>query len=211
MWRRCGGFSLLEILAASVILMVVLGAASVVQLSAKRVAGEVGYRYTALNLAREILEFGETGTFAHPFRLKYYYPAATVCTLRDDCYNPCGDPPCGGTNTRKVGYAVKEWSFFMPGRGVDPFDFLGDVLAKGLVPAKAPESVVIEYAAEPAPEFEPNPASCDPNCRQVYRQVVIVTWKEEPDGPDKQEVVANVPIRQVNDQLILLTGGFSWE
>lgn len=193
--KKNKGFSLIEILVASVILAMVVGATALVHVSIRELSSQLaGYRYTALNLAREVLEFGEAGRFAHEFELAYYYPPATKCTLPRGCGGGYG-----GKDTSKAGYKLREWWNFAPGNP-DPFDYLGDIKVKGLVPKEAPDSARIYYYAHPAPNFY-----------NQYQETVIVTWEEEAGGARKREALSVIPIRHVNDQLQLLTAEFWWE
>lgn len=190
---RKKGFSLIEVLVAAVILVIVVAGSGIGYVSIRKLSKEIDYRYTALNLAREVLEFGEAGRFAHHFGFKYYYPKAANNTIPESL--DCG---AGGIKDT-VGYAVKEWRCFSLGNA-DPFDYLGDIKAKGLVPKAAPDSVVIYYKVE-----------ADPNFYNEYKQTVEITWQEEQGGKTKKEILSVIPIRHVNDQLRLVTAEFSWD
>ena len=188
----------MEVLIASMIFSLVVGAAVTTLVSIRSLSKEFEYRYTALNLARETLEFGEASRFGHQFKMKYYYPAATVCTIPGGCDN---DPtsPCGreGLNATE-GYGLKEWWTFCS-HSLNPFMILGDIKAKKLVPVRAPDSVVIYYTAE-------NNATV-----RGYVETATITWQEDLGGAKKNEILSVIPIRQVNDQLQLNTAEFWWE
>lgn len=191
------GFSLIEVLVASVILAMVVGGAAVTHVSIRQLSKEMVYRYTALNLAREVLEFGEAGTLAHEFRMKYYYPSPTGCTIPDTgCDNGSG---CRRGIEYTEGYKLKEWWYFCD-TNPDPFDYLGDIKARGLVPKGTPHSVIIYYKVEQ-----------DTNFYNAYKQTVEISWQEEPEGKIKKEILSVIPVRQVNDQLRLTTAEFWWE
>jgi hypothetical protein len=150
-----------------------------------------------LNLAREVLEFGEAGVFAHTFAFKYYYPSPTGCTIPDTgCDNGTG---CRRGVEYSEGYKLKEWWYFCIDNA-DPFDYLEDIKAKGLVPKGAPDSVVIYYRVEQDSSFD-----------NAYKETVEITWQDEVGGTTKKEVLSVIPIRQVNNQLQLATSEFWWE
>jgi Tfp pilus assembly protein PilV len=190
------GFTLLEVLIAAMIFVLVVGASVTTLISITALSKEFEYRYTALNLAREVLEFGEASQFAHPFKMKYYYPPATVCTIPGGCDNDAAGCRKGLEPTE--GYGLKEWYFFCSDNP-HPFMSLGDIKEKKLVPKKAPDSVVIYYAVEVDGVFG------------GYRETVEVTWQEDLGGETKKEVLSVIPIREVNDQLQLNTAEFWWE
>jgi len=193
--KKNSGLTLLEVLIAAMIFVLVVGAAATALVSIRSLSKEFEYRYTALNLAREVIEFGESARFAHPFRMKYYYPPATVCTIPGGCDN--GQDCRRGLDSTE-GYRLKEWYYFCSDN-FHPFMSLGDIKAKKMVPKRAPDSVVIYYAVE------------EDNVFGGYRETVEVTWQEDPGGETKREVLSVIPIRQVNDQLQLNTAEFWWE
>lgn len=185
------GVSLIEVLVASLILAMVVGGAAATHVSIRQLSKETVYRYTALNLAREVLEFGEaTRGFEHEFAFKYYYPTPTGCTIPDT--------GCSGIE-HSQGYKLKEWWNFNRDNP-DPFDYLGDIKAKVPVPKNAPNSVVIYYRVKQ-----------DANFYNAYTQTVEISWQEELGEPEKREILSTIPIRQVNNQLRLTTAEFWWD
>jgi prepilin-type N-terminal cleavage/methylation domain-containing protein len=196
------GFTLIEILVAGILLTVVTVAALAIHLYVRQINKEIGYRYTALNMAREVVEFGEAGKFNHAFSIKYYYPPAQECSLAEGCYAGRADEPVlcpPGLDTATVGYKAKEWYFFCIGRE-DPFDYLGDIKEKGLVPAGAPDSVEIYYKVEQDPAFD-----------NAYKETVEIQWRDRDGGTARKETLSVIPITQVNNQLMLVTSEFWWE
>jgi hypothetical protein len=189
------GVSLVEIVVAGVIVAMVIAGVLACYVSIKQLSKELVYRYTALNLAREILEWGAAGTFIHGFGVKYYYPAATSNTIPVGlgCFS-------NGIDRNLVGYGVKEWRCFRVGSSADPFIHLGNIKAKGLVPKGAPDSVEIHYYVRQ-----------DAGFYNAFRQTVEVRWKEEVGQVEKKEVLSVIPIRTVNNQLTLTTAEFWWE
>jgi hypothetical protein len=196
--KKNSGLTILEVLIASMIFVIVVSGAVTTLVSIRSLSKEFEYRYTALNLAREVLEFGEGHLFGHEFKMKYYYPAATVCTIGacdNDPTNPCGREGLNAT----VGYGLKEWWIFCS-HALNPFTILGDIKAKGLVPKRAPDSVTIFLEA-----------GKDGNFYNHYKETVEVTWQEDIGGETKKETVSVIPLRQVNDVLQLNTAEFWWE
>ena len=195
--RKNKGFSLIEVLVTAVILAIVVGGAVVAHLSIRQLSRETVYHYTALNLAKEVLEFGEAGSFGHQLGMKYCY------SLQSYPCNTITIPPtlnCGSEGSNgSSGYGLKEWKCW-GGATPDPFSYLGDIEDKGLVPKGAPHSVVIYWWAEE-----------DPNFYNAYQQTVEIIWQEEQTGLIKQEVLSVIPIRSVNDQLRLTTAEFWWD
>lgn len=192
------GFTLLEVLVSAIILIVVVSGSLAVNMSVRRMSKGLDYHYTALNIAKQVLEFGEAGDFEHQWKMKYYYPAATTCTIPGGCDNEGG---CHAGLSGNEGYSLKEWWFFCADYP-QAFTYLGDIKAKGLVPTKAPDSVVVYTTALQNQSFY-----------NAYIQTVEVQWKDEPNGETKKETLAVIPIRQrnVNDQLRLVTAEFWWE
>lgn len=190
--KRKQGFSLLEVLTACVILSLVVSATMVTYFSLKQVSLSMGYYYTALNLAKEVLEFGEAGTFTNNFAMKYYYSPATANSIPDSF-------SCGLEGiSADTGYGVKEWRCFNLS-WADPFDFLGDIDARGLTPKDAPHSVTIYYTVEQ-----------DPNFYNAYKETVEVIWQEEADGEPVKLSMCVIPSRQINSGLRLITQEFWW-
>ncbi len=148
-----------------------------------------------MNLARDTIEWGSAGSFSHEFRMLYYYPPASGCTIPSWTY------PSSGYNGSYayVGYGFKEWGLFVPSNP-DPFDALGDIKAKGLVPPGAPESVRIYYDAYPHPSFD-----------NAYKHNVAVSWQDAPTGPVRKRELSVISLSHVNDQLHLKLAGFTWE
>jgi len=179
-------FTLLEVVIAFVILALVVSGVAATLVSIKKLSKqEFGYRYTALNLAKEVLEFGEILKILSDFlpaEMKYYYD------------NHAGQ------------YRLMEWSGYdpRPSGHPDPFDYLGDIgtkppNGKGLVPIGAPTSVRIYYKVEN-----------DTNFYDAQKENVEIIWREEEGGQEKKEILSVMPIRGVNDQLRLITSDFSW-
>jgi len=196
------GFTLIEILVSGMLLTVITVSALAIHLYVRQINKEIGYRYTALNMAREMMEFGEAGKFDHVFSFKYYYPPAQKCSLAEGCYEGRTDEPVmcpPGLDTATVGYKAKEWYLFCIGRE-DPFDYLGDIKAKGLVPAGAPDSVEIYYRVEQDPDFD-----------NAYKETVEIQWRDKDGGTARKETLSVIPITQVNNQLMLVTFEFWWE
>ncbi len=195
--KKASGLTILEVLIASLILALVVGMVATVFVSFRSLSREFEYRYVAINLARECLEFAEAGEIAQDFKIKYYYPRAGSCTIPGGCNNPASPCP-GGLDSSAPGYKIREWWSFCPASD-NPFKFMGDIKAKKLVPKLAPDSVVIYYKAE---------RNATLNC---YVYTAEVTWQVDPGGPTKKETLSVIPIRQKNDQLRLGTAEFWWE
>lgn len=211
MKRRSPGFTILEILVASLILALIVGSTIISNLSIRRQMKYIsGYRYTAMNLAREMMEFGEAGQLQHEFKMKYYYPSPSGCTIPGGCDSSTTDPGRAGLNYTS-GYGLKEWYYFNT-KYRHPFKLLGDIKTKGLVPQKFPDSVVIYYVVEKIPE------DLGTYNRQYFKQSVYVTWQEdqiEQGGKTvpvmKSVALTGIPITNVNDQLRLNTAEFKWD
>jgi hypothetical protein len=197
--KKASGLTILEVLISSMIFALVIGMVATVLVSFRSLSREFEYRYVALNLARECLEFAEAREIAKDFKIKYYYPRARICTIPGGCNNPADADGCpGGLDSSPAGYKMRERWSFCPA-AANPFIYLGDIKARKLVPKLAPDSVVIYYKSE---------RNATLNCR-VY--TAEVTWQVDPGGPTKKETLSVIPIRQINDQLRLGTAEFWWE
>jgi len=225
------GLTLLEILIAFVIFVILIAGAAATYVSIERLNREIGYYYTAWNLTKEMLEFGEgADNFGHSFAMKYYFRPASSNTLPDLCSNAglctghncsvVGQQNCATGRVNQEGYGLKEWKCFLlcddtrPGRPArpQPFLHLGDIKTKGLVPKNAPDSVEIYYLVEPDPNFKD--AAGKPvivNGQPVLRETAEVSWQDEPGGRRKKVIASVVPIRHVNNQLRLEVASFDWE
>ncbi|PIV39094.1 MAG: hypothetical protein COS29_04530 [Candidatus Omnitrophica bacterium CG02_land_8_20_14_3_00__42_8] len=178
------GVTLIEIIIAVLILSIGMAASLKLFAALDEILTTSTYYYTATNLARDVLEFGEGAKFEHPFKMWYKYPAGTKN------YG-------WGINTSE-GYALKEWWFFLPQSYIDPFEFIGDIEQKGLVPTEYPHSVEIYYEARR-----------DSNFYNAFREDVAVTWKVKGEEIEKIEASA-IPIVS-NNQLQLEIQDFWWE
>lgn len=214
--KRNTGFSLIEVLVAAIILALVAAGVAGVYASLQQLGARLTYRYTGLNLAKEVMEFGESGSFQHNLGMKYYYKKATSNTIEN--MGSCEGWGINGTN-HTVGYKIKEWKCFILSLP-DPFDNMGDIKARGLVPKGAPDSVNIYWKAKAQKNITPCPAggNCNYSGMAVggfdpFKQTVEITWKEteEPGEAETSEEIAVIPIRHVNTQLQLLTAEFWWD
>ena len=125
------GLTLIEILVAAITLATVVTGSAVTFSSVKRLSHRFAYRYTALNLAKDVLEFGEAARFTTGRTMRYEYSSG---------YGQ---------------YRVTSATGFDPSTEPHPFTFncMGDIKAKGLVPSGAPESVVITYDVVNSPSY----------------------------------------------------------
>ncbi|MBI3547989.1 MAG: hypothetical protein HY078_02945 [Elusimicrobia bacterium] len=160
-------------------------------MNTKRMFKVSHYQYVALNLARDIIEFGASANFGHRFKFRYYYPPATNCLICNDG-SGCGAEGASGA----TGYQVKEWSCFGIGNP-HPFRDLGDIKERNLVPKQSPYSVVILYETMQ-----------DPNFYNAYRHHVNISWEE--DGTRHSRDLSTISMSQVNDQLHLELSEFTW-
>ncbi|MDD4004846.1 MAG: hypothetical protein PHW69_06535 [Elusimicrobiaceae bacterium] len=192
------GLTLLEIVIASAI----MAFSSVVffkfMASSKRISQGTTYDYTAVNILRDLLEWGSSITFAHAFQQKYqYYGATNAEGATYALWNVCSSR--GTSNS--TGYAKKIWTYFY-GPNYGPFDMLGDIgpLTKNLVPIAAPYSVKIYYETAPNPAFY-----------NAFQQYVKIYWQDVPDGPVRSRELSLIALSHVNDQLHLELAEFDWE
>jgi hypothetical protein len=202
--KKNSGLTILEVLIASMIFVIVVSASVTTLVSIRSLSREFEYRYTALNLAREVLEFGEARGFSHDFKLKYYYPPATVCTIPGGCDNYPTQPCREGLNA-STGYGIKEWWFFCV-TNPNPFLVIGDIKARGLVPKRAPDSVVIYYAVANDTYEVFNSTDF-----KTFKETAIINWQEDQGGETRKETLSVIPIRSVNNVLQLNTAEFWWE
>lgn len=172
------GAMLIEVIVAGIILLLAVGSFTLGYISFKTRIENHQYSYKALNLLRDCLEFGEAMRLTRQFQLKYSY------------------------STQEGKYKVTEGHNLNP----NPFNYIGDIKAKGLVPKAYPNDVVITYQA--------NPYSV-PETGSLFLTKAQITWKERtPESHQpitrKEELVV-IPITTYNDQLNLSLGKFWWE
>lgn len=126
------GLTLIEILVAAITLMLIVTSSTVTFTTMRRLSRRSAYRYTALNLAKDVLEFGESAGFTRfpdGFTLRYEYS-----TFWSD-------------------YRVTSYTNIDPWSDSHPFTYMGDIKTKGLVPKEAPNSVLISYNVTPDYNF----------------------------------------------------------
>jgi hypothetical protein len=178
------GVSLIEIIISSIILIVGMLAAMNLYIAFHKQLHAISYHYIATGLAREVMEFGNTARFSHPFKLWYKYPPGSV--------------NYGWGLNASTGYALKEWWRFSPAGYPHPFEYIGDIEEKGMVPTGHPESVEIYYECRQDSDFY-----------NAYRQDVAIRWLDV-NGNLKERVLSNIPITS-NNQLNLEVQNFTWE
>lgn len=181
--------SLLEIVIASAIMAATSITFFKYMASTKLNTQSTTYDYTAMNLARDTIEWGSAGSFSHPFQMIYYYPGSSACTLPNGCWG----------SSKSVGYGIKEWWYYNTSYA-NPFYTLGDVKAKSLVPPGAPESVKIYYTTYQNGSFD-----------NAYQHYVKVSWQDIPTGPVRSRELSVISLSHVNDQLHLKLAGFTWK
>ncbi|MEW6008079.1 MAG: hypothetical protein AB1629_00375 [Candidatus Omnitrophota bacterium] len=210
--------TLTELLVATMILAVgMLGFVSSYR-GYKKLAQTVGYRYTAYNLARECVEWAESGRMPHPLGLKYMYEPGTNCVTDFDIvmepvppwpYTMC-DLKWQGADTTTVGYGLKSWTHYDinntsgvpdPPGITCPFDWIGDIEVKKLVPKSDYKSVKITFIARKWPLISDLSSA-------AFQTDVRVQWKEE--GKDYVIYLGTIPIKSTNDQLQLNLGRLRW-
>ena len=181
MFKKNRGLTLFEVMIAAMILVVAVGFFVVTYIGFESRLASYRYHYTAVNLLRDCLEFGESARFAHWFWLKYNY-------------QPSEDR-----------YKLTQWEYFAPGNA-DPFDYMGDIKSKGMVPLDYPDDVTITYEAR-MHNF--------PDTGDMYLSKATISWKENLPGRSqatyREEELSVVPITHYNDQFSLSTGRFWWE
>ncbi|MDP8229804.1 MAG: PKD domain-containing protein [Candidatus Gorgyraea atricola] len=184
MSRHNKGLTLIEIIVAMLILS--FGIAASLKLFAvldERMVTS-SYFYTATNLARDVIEFGESVDFANPFKMLYKHAP--------------GEKDYGSGVDTSEGYGLKEWENFDPASSIHPFALMGEIQEKELVPTETPESVEISYEVKE-----------DTNFYKAYRQDINVSWNVK-DGEQDEIKVAAIPIT-TNNQLKLEIQDFWWE
>jgi len=181
MFKKNKGLTLFEVMIAGLILCVAVGFFVISYVGFESRLAAYRYHYTAVNLLRDCLEFGESARFAHWFWLKYNYSAG------------------------EDKYKLTQWEYFNPAND-DPFDYMGDIKSKDMVPKDYPDDVTIEYEAKPY-SFS--------GTGDLYLSKAKITWKENLPGKSqavyREEELAVVPVTHYNDQFNLATGRFWWE
>lgn len=200
-------FSFIEVIVATMLVAIGVSVFTAVNLGYKHHIGKLKYNYTALNLAREIQEYFESIRLERNWQMSYYYagsgtcysgagPSASNCSgyaLRD----PTSIPPA--TVTTCSG-GVCTTTRYRP--DATPFDILGNVGAKGLVPQGVPNSVRID---------------CSATYNGAYRAYVVTTtinWQEITPGGSPitcSETLSSIPLTPINNQLMMEVGELRWD
>ena len=179
--------SLLEVLIASLILLIATTSMARFILAARQLHSTSMYDYTAINLARASLEVGETSYYSHTFLLTYQANAAGAYS----------------------GYAP--WFVTLgninDGRNMVPS---GDPTSPDA------KSVVItydnEFNTQPGILMDPT-NSADLNLGG-FHQTVTVNWTEggtkDANGVAHQRLLAVIPFNQANNQWHLKVNRFGW-
>ncbi len=234
------GFLFVEVIVAIIILSVLVGAIATLALFIKKQEGNIDYRYTALNLAREVLEFGEGIEFSYEKSVTTSWPNRPACGgAAVNRPTPCGQCSCTKICERCWSYSLtyqydqsekkyiytqgKNFSWLYPEivdsscspyPGSDsysysasqndlfknPFNNIGDIKAKKMVPEKFPESVKIVYTV----------IGKDPFSKDYRRHAVHIEWKNIKGAKEVLDL-ATVPLNRVNDSLKLKISDFRWE
>jgi prepilin-type N-terminal cleavage/methylation domain-containing protein len=200
------GVNLVEILIAIIILSLVVAGTTATYISIKKISNAIGYSFTACNLAKEILEYGEAQPLREGVRMKYYFSVPTACTIPaadGGCSSRMGCSISGGLDTTTPeGYALREWQDFCPTTSRSPFVDLGDIKAKGLVPKGTPDSVSIYFVIDHYPGA---------TFGDAFRETVEINWFDDVTAAQESLVVSVVPIRQMSNRLKLNIERFWWD
>jgi len=198
-------FSLLEIIVAMVILGISVTGFIAVHLNYKYNLSKLNYYFVAVNLAREAGEYFESIRLTRNWSMSYYYANSGIC------YSGAGPSAytCSGYALRQASIppATETWA----SGGVQytrrnrpnqtPFDVLGDIKAKNLVPKGAPNSVRID---------------CTATYNSTYGSYVVTTkiiWQDlTPQGQlrDYSETLSLIPLTPVNNQILSEMEPLSW-
>ncbi|MFA4991454.1 MAG: prepilin-type N-terminal cleavage/methylation domain-containing protein [Candidatus Omnitrophota bacterium] len=188
------GLTLIEIIIAVLILSYGMASSLKLYTALTEILSTSTYYYTAVNLARDVLEFGEAASFSHDFKMWYKYPP--------------GKKDYGWGVIKTTGYALKEWQHYLP-KSLDPqkypepFYLLGDIKKNGLVPSQYPNSVEIYYECKQEPLFR------NKNGSPAFREDVTITWQSRNGEIEKLEASV-IPIVS-NNQLTLEIQDFWWK
>ncbi|MBI3507674.1 MAG: hypothetical protein HY059_22800 [Proteobacteria bacterium] len=127
---------MIEVLIASVLLAMAAGYIASSILNSKRMFKTSTYQYVAVNLAREVLEFGVSTSYYHDNGMEYRYVPGQGYRGIPGYYDGAGG-----------GHRWSGWWNTMD---------LGDIKQRGLVPKGAPDSVVIQWDVVRDPLFYNN-------------------------------------------------------
>lgn len=126
------GFTLIEILVASLLLVTGIAMLTSVYLGFLALIARLHYRNTAYNLLRDVVEFAETEYVQAGCQFEYKHNPATD-KYESTCLAPGTVCPAGTSD---------------PTCCADPFSLMGDIKAKKYVPKSDPNLVIMTYRAE---------------------------------------------------------------
>ncbi|MFH0913137.1 MAG: prepilin-type N-terminal cleavage/methylation domain-containing protein [Candidatus Omnitrophota bacterium] len=198
-------FSLLEVIVAMVILGISVTGFIAVHLNYKYNISKLHYYFVAVNLAREIEEYFESIRLTRDWSMAYYYADSGIC------YSGAGPSTytCSGYALRQASIppATETWregstEYTRRNRpDQTPFDVLGDIKVKNLVPKGAPNSVRID---------------CTATYSSTYGSYVVTTkiiWQDlTPQGQlrDYSETLSLIPLTPVNNQILSEMEPLGW-
>lgn len=199
-------FTLVEIIVSLVILVLLVTGFISVNLGYRYNIGRLQYYFVAVNLAREIEEYFESIKIRQDWKLVYYYANS----------GPCYSGP-GPEVHRCSGYALRQAEIPPAIRretrdrttitvrdrpDATPFDVLGDIKQRGLVPKGAPDSVIITCTAT----YDPGYGSYIVSTTIVWRDLTI--WGQT---QEYNETLSIIPLTPINNQITIDIGELKWD
>ena len=237
LWRK--GFTLLEAVVSLVILASLIALIGTLSLFIYKNEGRISYKYIALNLAREILEFGEGTEYFYEKSVTTCWPNRPPCGGSLPLSTPCGQCCC--TKLCEEAYSYRMVYEYKPSQGkylydpstdftwlgkvvydsscrpfagsdyydyttdtnltINPFQPIGDIKSKNMVPQNYPDSVKIVYEVD---------GNTSPFSKEFRKHTVTVSWKSK-DGENIEISLATVPLNRVNDTFKLKISKFWWQ
>jgi len=198
-------FTLVEVIVAMIIVAITVASFISINLGYKYNLTRLRYYFVAVNLAREVEEYFESIKLQQNWSMSYYYANSGTC------YSGAGPSAsnCAGYALREASIppATKTWrdgiTIYTARNRPDqtPFDVMGDIKAKNLVPKGAPNSVII---------------NCTATFDATYGSYVVttkITWQDlTPQGQiqDYNETLSIIPLTPVNNQIMTEIGELSW-
>ncbi len=233
------GFTFIEVMVAILLLGTLVGLIGAMDFFIVKFQSQVAYEYTALNLAREILEFGEGTEYSYIKSVTTCWPNRTPCGGGLNLSTPCGQCCCSKECERAYSYQMiykynpkkdryefdprKDFKWLdrkiidarcSPYAGSDYYDYTREGSIDTIY-SYNPFTVIGDIKEKKmVPKTKPNRVKIIYTVKaenyDFRKHQVVVEW-EGMDGNKKSITLGTYPLNRVNDTFKLKISNFWWD